>query len=129
MRAASYEKRLPMTSLPIILLVGLCNHLIPPHEKVLPDEIETMWSVLESQRALHVQAHGPTQDDVAHYAGMADKTKQVVKATFGKQITQVARKHGLEEIERPDIAPLITVSGGSYNKREDESISGPGEPE
>lgn len=129
MRAHNYESRMPMTSLPQMIMLGLVNVCVVKHERPLPEEMDTMRNIIDYHRLKFIQEHGVREHHVAWLAKSADDIKREVNSQFKREIADVRKVHGLDKVDRPDIAPMIQVTGGSYNKREDESISGPGEPE
>ena len=118
---------MPLTSLPQMVCVGLCDESIVRHERPLPEEIDTFRSLIDYHRLHYIQEHGPSDIHVAWLARAADAMKGLVQSKFGKEIEETRRLWNLDKIDRPDIVPMIEVTGGSYSKR-DESI-GPGEPE
>jgi Asp-tRNA(Asn)/Glu-tRNA(Gln) amidotransferase C subunit len=112
-----------------MVLLGLCSDHIVKHERPLPEEMDTMRNIIDYHRLHYIQEHGVSEHHVAWLAKAADDIKREVNTQFKREIADVRKVHGLDKVDRPDIAPMIQVTGGSYNKREDESISGPGEPE
>jgi hypothetical protein len=113
MRSRNNESRLPATSLPQMVMLGLCNESIVGHERPLPEEMDTMRNIVDYHRLRHIQDHGPSEDDVAWLAKAADDIKREVNQKFRREISDTRKLYSLDKVERPDILPTI-----QRNKRE-----------